>query len=112
MTAWKRTERAVAGRLGGERTSKAGLGVNAPDVETENWSIEVKHRQSLPVWLTDALAQATRNASAGKLPLVVLHESGRRHVDDLVMLRLGDFEQWFGDVPTPKDDVGPEVRVV
>ncbi len=111
MTAWKRTERAVARKLGGKRTSKVGQGTNAPDVETDAWSIEVKHRQELPLWLTEALAQAARNASDGKLPLVVLHESGRRHVDDLVVLRLGDFEAWFGDVPTPKDG-GPEVRVV
>jgi len=111
MTAWKRTERAVARKLGGQRTSKAGPGTNAPDVETESWSIEVKHRDQLPLWLTDALAQAARNASDGKLPLVVLHEAGRRHADDLVLLRLGDFEQWFGDVPTPKDDE-PKVRVV
>lgn len=111
MTAWKRTERAVAKALGGKRTSKMGLGANAPDVETDAWSIEVKHRDQLPQWLTEALAQAVRNASDGKLPLVVLHESGRRHADDLVLLRLGDFEQWFGEMPTPKDEE-PEVRVV
>lgn len=111
MTAWKRTERDVAKKLGGQRTSKAGQGTNAPDVETESWSIEVKHRQDLPLWLSKAMAQAARNASDGKLPLVVLHESGRRHVDDLVMLRLGDFEAWFGEVPTEQEEEA-EVRVV
>jgi hypothetical protein len=39
-----------------------------------------------------------------------LHEAGRRHADDLVLLRPGRFRAWFGDVPTPKDDE-PKVRV-
>ncbi len=66
MTNWKRAERAVAKALGGQRTSKTGQGTNAPDVETESWSIEVKHRDQLPLWLTEALAQAVRNASEGQ----------------------------------------------
>jgi hypothetical protein len=29
---------------------------------------------------------------------VVLHETGRRHDNDLVLVRFGDFVEWFGEV--------------
>jgi hypothetical protein len=35
-------------------------------------------------------------ASDGQLPVVVLHQKHKRHDDDLVLLRLSDFEAWFG----------------
>jgi hypothetical protein len=35
---------------------------------------------------------------------VVLHEAGQRHADDLVVLRLGDFQDWFGEVTGDKED--------
>ena len=44
------------------------------------------------------MAQAETNATPGKLPLVVLHQVGRRHDNDLVVVRLGTFVEWFGDV--------------
>jgi hypothetical protein len=93
---WKHTERKVAAIIGGQRTSKTGLGSQTPDVENGAWSIEVKHRASIPFWLSDALDQSKRNASDGKLPLVVLHEAGARHDNDMVLVRLSDFVEWFG----------------
>ncbi len=53
-------------------------------------------RQRLPSWLQAAMAQARANAPAGRLPVVILHKLGQRHDDDLVVLRLADFEEWFG----------------
>ncbi|MBC7224758.1 MAG: hypothetical protein H5T59_10880 [Anaerolineae bacterium] len=44
------------------------------------------------------VAQAVRNAAPGTLPLVVLHQVGDRHDDDLVVLRPRDFCDWFGDL--------------
>jgi len=35
-------------------------------------------------------------AADGRLPILVLHQAGQRHDGDVVMLRLSDFEQWFG----------------
>ena len=93
---WKAVERAVAAKMGGERLSNHALGQQTPDVETSAYSVEVKSR-TLPAWLTNAMAQARRNASSGKLPLVVLHEGGRRHDNDLVVVRLADFVEWFGE---------------
>ena len=77
--------------------SNQGLGLRSADVETSAYSVEVKHRKTLPGWLNDAVAQAHRNCSAGKLPLVVLHQSGWRRENDLVVLRMGEFLEWFGE---------------
>jgi len=78
--------------------SQRGLGERTADVETSAFSIEVKHRGKLPLWIHGAMDQAERNARDGKLPLLVLHECGRHHRNDLVVLRLGDFRDWFGDL--------------
>lgn len=77
--------------------SNQGLGLRMPDVETSAYSVEVKHKAKIPGWLAEAVDQAHRNASAGKLPLVVLHQSSQRHDRDLVVLRMGEFLEWFGN---------------
>jgi len=95
MATWKQAERAIAKRLGGQRLGATGRAT--ADVQTAWLSVEVKSRKSLPLWLKDALAQASNGASE-RLPIVILHEAGQRHSDDLVLMRLGDFEAWFGEV--------------
>jgi hypothetical protein len=95
--AWKRSERRVAGILGGERVPVSGRQRgDVPDVDAGWISCEVKHRASLPAWLLDAMNQARAAARDGQLPLAVLHEAGTRHADNLVVLRLADFQAWFG----------------
>jgi hypothetical protein len=89
---WKAVERAVARRLGGRRVRVTGRG-GAPDVEHALLSVEVKHRKELPRWLKHAMAQAVAPARDGKIGVVVLHEAGSRHEQDLVVLRLGDLEE-------------------
>jgi len=92
---WKDVERAVAHRLGGQRVPVSGR-AGQPDVVHPWLAIEVKHRRSLPRWLLSALAQARAAAQPGQLPVAVLHEHGQRYRDALVVLRLADFEEWFG----------------
>lgn len=94
---WKAAERAIAARLNGRRTSNQGLGSATADVETPTYAVECKHRQSLPGWLLDAVAQARRNAPRGKTPLVVLHEAGGRYDDALVVIDLKTFQELWGD---------------
>lgn len=53
-------------------------------------SPEIKHRESLPAWLKDAMDQAVAARRDDKLPVVILHEKGQKHDKDLVMFRLGD----------------------
>ena len=98
---WKQTERAIAARLNGRRQGATGR--TGADVVNDWLAVEVKHRKRLPQWLKDALTQA-RTGAGERLPLVVLHESGQRHADDLVLLRLRDFEDWFGAV-RPESEV-------
>ena len=96
---WKRTERLVASALGGERVPVTGRARgDAPDVAHDWLSIEVKHRKALPAWLQDAISQAVAAAGISQLPIVVLHACGQRHGNDLVVLRLADFQDWFGEV--------------
>lgn len=88
---WKRAERAIASVLGGKRVPVSGRARgDAPDVAHDRLSIEVKHRKALPGWIADALAQAEAAAVSGKLPAVILHQSGQRYVESLAVLRLRD----------------------
>lgn len=86
-------ERATAAAFGAERIA----GVGRRDVSGAGLSIECKSSQKLPKWLTGAMEQAERLARPGTLALVVLHELGDRHDDDLVMLRRRDFIAWWGE---------------
>lgn len=87
---WKEAERRIARLLGGERVSNHALGTRTPDVLTAALAVEVKHRKRLPALVTDALAQARRNAPAGKLAVAVLHAQGQRYEDAVLVVRLGD----------------------
>ncbi len=92
---WKRVERSIADRLGGRRTGVlAQWGCRGvPDVEAPGLAVEVKTRRRLPAWLLGALLQAGRAAKAThRRPVVVLHQLGSHHTEDLVLLRLADFE--------------------
>lgn len=81
-------------------TKRSGpLGSNAPDFETDTYSVEVKTRKKLPVWLVDSLRQATDNASDGLVPLVILHEVGARYDNSIVVIKLDDFVKSILDVP-------------
>ncbi len=98
----KAHERAMAGRLNGQRVGVTGLATQ--DVDCGRLSIECKSRKELPAWLLDAVQQARRNARAEQLAVVILHQVGRRHDGDLVVLRLCDWEQWYGAVALPESD--------
>ena len=108
---WKETEKGVARALGGERVSNTALGLRSADVETSAYSVEVKHRKTLPAWLVDAVTQAHRNCAAGKLPLVVLHQCGWRRGNDLVVVQMSEFIEWFGDVRSAWEPVASSHRV-
>jgi hypothetical protein len=88
---WKATERAIAGWLGEVRVPVSGRARgDAPDVIHPRLSIECKHRQTLPVWLVDAMRQAIAAAGPEQIPVAILHAHGGRHADDLCMARLAD----------------------
>ena len=91
---WKRTERRIATILGGTRVPVTGRQRgDAPDLEHPVFSIEVKHRQTVPQWLTESIEQATAAATNGKTPIVVIHEHGRPYAAALVVMTLDQFMQ-------------------
>jgi hypothetical protein len=94
---WKKTERMIAARLGGRRVPITGRQRgDVPDIAHDVYSIEVKSRKTLPTWLREAVAQAVAAQRGTQLPVAILHQRGTRHDDDLVVLRLADFEGWCG----------------
>lgn len=95
--AWKRTEREVARHLGGRRVPVTGRQRgDTPDVMHDHLSIEVKHRKTLPAWLLDAMDQANAaSKSPDQIAIAVLHQSGARFEDSLVLIELGPFSRLF-----------------
>lgn len=104
MAYWKGLEHHVAEAIKGKRTSAPYR--NAPDV-TNNWLVvECKARQELPQWIVEAVNNAKRHSHDGQLGIAVLHEKGKHHKNDLVVLTFGDFQSWFGDalIRDPSDE--------
>ena len=91
---WKAHENRVAEATGGERTSKPWG--NYPDTESDWLITECKARQKLPKWIVDAVENAIRHASESQLAVAVLHEKGKHQQNDLVVMKWGDFIDWFG----------------
>ncbi len=91
---WKVWEREFAKALGGKRNCEKGH--NVPDVVHPLFAPEAKFREELPGWLKEAMAQAVRNAPAGKLPIVGLKEKGGWKV---IVMRLEDFRDHYVNVP-------------
>ncbi len=96
---WKKVERAVAKIFGGKRVPVSGRGRgNVPDIDHPIFAFEVKCRPNHPALLRVAMDQAERSAEVehdesgeSKLPLVILHEWGQRHMSDLAVMRVKDF---------------------
>lgn len=86
----KNTERSIAKILNGQRRGILG----GHDIDAGPWAVEVKDRVRFAGSVF--MQQAIRNAPAGKTPLVVVHVTGSRHADDLVMLRLSDWQDLYG----------------
>jgi len=91
----KRCEKALAKRLGGTRKGIMG----GHDIEAGPFAVEVKSRVKFAG--TSFMEQAVRNCPDGKTPLVLVHLHGTRHTEDLVMMRLKDWQDWYGNLLTP-----------
>ena len=86
-------ESAIAKYLGIERIAGSGK----RDLDGDWLCAEVKERAKPTAWLLDMIAQAVRLTKPGQLPIGVIHFLGARHDEDLVVVRLADFREWFGD---------------
>lgn len=88
---WKKVERKVAELLGGERVPVTGrFRGSAPDVTHKFLSLEVKHRDSLPGWILEAMEQADAANNGKQVSTVILHQKGMKFTDSLTVMRLSD----------------------
>lgn len=85
-------EAAIAKYLGMERIGGSGK----RDVDGEWLCAEIKERQEKTQWLLGMVQQAVRLAKPGQLPIGVIHFLKQNHDDDLVVMRLKDFRDYFG----------------
>lgn len=88
----RKYEARIQKRFGGYKQGLYG----GEDVATEIFSIEAKTRKKFVG--QQFMDQAVSNCTKGKVPLVVVHVVGQRMPNDLVMMRLGDFEDWYGSL--------------
>jgi len=84
---WKRFERRVALRTGGERIPVSDRRTPL-DVKHPYLGIECKYRRKLSKFLTDAMAQAIEGSVGGLIPTVVLGEFNSP--DMMALVRLQD----------------------
>lgn len=101
MSAWKAWEREVAKRLGGVRRGPDTRGPEGgkTDIVHPVFAIECKHiaRPSFVHFIT-AIRQAEANAQPHhRLCLAAIHRKGDDYSDGLVVMRIGDVADWFGD---------------
>lgn len=91
---WKAIERKICARFGGERSGPTGR--TGPDcINTEPFALQIKHRKSVPQWLTDAYAQSMRDAPSGCLAVLVLHPHGWSIDESMAIVPLGQFVDWY-----------------
>ena len=95
MSNWKRHERRVAAKLGGTRLGATGK-ANA-DVISDKLAVECKSRKKLPNWLHGAMQQAVNAATGEQIPIAILHEVGKHSRNDIVCLRMADFQELIDD---------------
>ncbi len=98
MTLWKSVEREHARRLGTKRVGPQGK--NTVDSLNIWLAVESKERKKLPKWLKDAMTQVYDNQpkdGIARLLVMVLHEKGGWYDEDILCMRLADFQEWFGD---------------
>ena len=105
MSTWKLVERKIADRIDGTRVPVTGRQRGAtPDIDCEKLSPEVKHRKTLPAWIHDAMDQAQASKRGEQLPIVVLHGKNMHYDHSMVLVRLDDFIEWYGDPWRGSDD--------
>ena len=114
MTTWKSAERNVAKLLGGERVPITGRARgSAPDVQHPLFSIEVKHRQSLPSWILEAMEQADASNPGDKKSIVILHQKGKNYLESLTMMKLSDIialQKQIEDMEVQIEDLKEDLR--
>lgn len=94
---WKNLERKAAKTLHGKRNIDRAMDyhLSRQDVEHPLLSIECKYRKKISSFLKDGLKQAEKY-DPDKIPCLILKEKHMR--SELLILRLSDFQDLFGDI--------------
>ena len=93
---WKAIERKIATFIGGKRVPVTGRQRgDAPDIEHDWLSVEVKYKKELPKWLHDAMAQAVASQRPTQMPCVILAEKGSPTPEYYFVVKLGDAKDWW-----------------
>jgi len=94
--AWKHNERMIAKYIGGKRVPITGRQRgDAPDIE-HNWlSVEVKLRQRVPEWIKDGMRQAEASKRRSAMPVLIIREKGQRVEDALICTTLKEFRDRY-----------------
>lgn len=99
-------ERKIAELLGGVRIPITGrIRGNVPDIQHDIFSIEVKHKQTLPDWIHDAMNQAEQSRRGEQIPLVVLHQKGQKFDQSFTIMRLCDTIEMMRKIKELEDKV-------
>jgi hypothetical protein len=60
------------------------------------WSVEAKHCKAFVG--NKFMEQAKKNAPKGKTPIVIVHTKNQRFSKSIVMIRLSDWEDFYGKI--------------
>jgi hypothetical protein len=95
---WKAAERKIASILKGVRRGADFTGEKGGkcDVYKPGWSIEVKHgKRHTYGMICSAVDQAEDAADKSDIPIAVIHKTGTKYEDSLVVMRLSTFADLF-----------------
>lgn len=86
----KNTEKAITKMINSVGMEARRVGIfGGEDIETNKYSVEVKGRKS---FIGERfMLQAEKNTKGDKIPLVIVHLTGKKHTEDLVLMRFCDF---------------------
>lgn len=84
----KRNEKAISRLL---KASRVGI-FGGEDLAKDNFSIETKSRKT---FVAEKWMQQAEKNSKGKIPVVIVHISGKSHENDLVLFRLKNLKEVF-----------------
>lgn len=101
---WKASERRLASELGGERVPVSGRARGwAPDIEHDDYGLEVKTRKNMPLLLKEGMDQAVkasewakRRGKGERMPMLIIHQDGTHYDNAIVCVRLKDARDWWG----------------
>ncbi|MCD6125124.1 hypothetical protein J7J62_08145 [bacterium] len=86
----KSMERAIAKIFQFDNARRIGI-LGKEDIITDRFIIEVKERKKLPKFMLNAYRQIEKHRTKDKIPLFILHELNKNHMNDFVILKLKDF---------------------